>query len=64
MAKPGPSRLRPLTLRLLNAPVHALKRVHCRRSLRIRTLVAMVKARPSRPRPLILRLLNAPVHAL
>ena len=41
-----------------------LKRVHRRRSLRVRTWGAMAKAQPSRPRPLTLRLLSAPVHAL
>ncbi|CAR86481.1 Putative protein without homology [Lacticaseibacillus rhamnosus GG] len=37
--------------------------VHQCRSLRVRTLAAMVKVRPSRPRPLTLRLLTALVHA-
>ena len=41
----------------------ALKRVHSRRNLRVRTSVAMAKARPSRLRPLTLRLLPALVHA-
>ena len=38
-------------------------RVHRRRDLRVRTLVAMAKPRPSRPRPLTLRSLSALVHA-
>ncbi|AER63623.1 ATP-dependent nuclease, subunit B [Lacticaseibacillus rhamnosus LOCK908] len=40
MAKARPSRLRPLTLRLLTAPAraHALKRVRQPRNLRVRTL--------------------------
>ena len=42
----------------------ALKRVHSRRNLRVRTSDAMDKARPSRLRPLTLRFLSAPVHAL
>ena len=51
-------------LRFLTGLAHALKRVRRRRSLRVRTSVAMAKARPSRLRPLTLRLLSAPAHAL
>ena len=40
------------------------KRAHSRSNLRVRTLVAMVKARPSRPRPLTLWFLTGPTHAL
>ena len=50
-------------LRFLTGPAHALKRVHWRRSLRVRTSTAMAKARPSRLRPLTLRLLSAPARA-
>ncbi|KAB1968934.1 hypothetical protein F9B82_11710 [Lacticaseibacillus casei] len=40
---PKPSHLgsRPLMLRFLTGPAHALKRVHWRRSLRVRTSAAM-----------------------
>ncbi|ONN75102.1 hypothetical protein BWR10_05580 [Lacticaseibacillus rhamnosus] len=51
MAKTEPSRLRPLTLRLLTAPARASKRVRQPRNLHIRTLVAMARPGPSRPRP-------------
>ncbi|MBB1164800.1 hypothetical protein FOS38_07595 [Lactobacillus rhamnosus] len=65
MAKERPSRPRPLTLRLLSAPVHALlKRVRQPRNLHIRTLGVMAKERPSRPRPLMLRFLTGLAHAL
>ena len=47
-----------------NAPARALKRVHSRRNLRVRTSAAMAKVGPSRLRPLTLRFLSAPVHAL
>ena len=63
MVKRRPSRLRPLMLRFLSAPVYAHKRVRRRRSLRVRTSAAMAKARPSRLRPLMLRFLSAPVYA-
>ena len=62
---------RAITLKATYAPVSnragsrsALKRVHSRRNLRVRTSVAMAKARPLRLRPLTLRFLSAPVHAL
>ncbi|AQY34037.1 hypothetical protein CCE29_03160 [Lacticaseibacillus rhamnosus] len=62
---------RAIALKATYAPVSkrvgsrsGLKRVHRRRSLRVRTWNAMAKTRPSRPRPLTLRLLSAPVHAL
>ncbi|CAR91476.1 Putative protein without homology [Lacticaseibacillus rhamnosus Lc 705] len=47
-----------------NAPARALKRVHSRRNLCVRTSAAMAKVGPSRLRPLTLRFLSAPVHAL
>ncbi|BAI42617.1 hypothetical protein LRHM_2090 [Lacticaseibacillus rhamnosus GG] len=64
MAKTGPSRPRPLTLRSLTALARAYdKRVRQPRNLRVRTLGAMAKARPSRPRPLTLRFLTGLAHA-
>ena len=64
MAKARPSRSRPLMLRFLPGLAHALKRVRRRRSLRVRTSVAMAKSGPSRPRLLTLRLLSALANAL
>ncbi|AER64561.1 Phospholipase D/Transphosphatidylase [Lacticaseibacillus rhamnosus LOCK908] len=64
MAKARPSRLRPLMLRFLSAPVYAHKRVRQPRNLHIRTLSAMTKTRSSRSRPLMLRFLTGLAHAL
>ncbi len=64
MAKTGPSRSRPLILRLLTALARAyiITRSPAQGSA-YRTLVAMAKTGPSRPRPLILRSLTAPARA-
>ncbi len=63
MAKPRPSRPRPLTLRLLTAPARVTLTRSPAQGSAYRTLVAMAKARPSRPRPLTLRSLPALARA-
>ena len=62
--EPACKDLRPKWPKTSHLQILPRKCVPWRRSLRVRTLGAMVKTRPSHPMPLTLRLLTAPVHAL